>query len=224
MVIATKHVSLQIRPEHYPIVGENLLKSLQELLNLKPDDPVIKAWGEGYQVLADVLIKMEDNIYNEQKIKNKGWTGFKKFKIFKKVKESNVVTSYYLKPIDGSDVPDHIPGQFITVRVPTSDGSTAMRNYSLSNKRGENYYRISIKKEEDYMTLEGSVSNKFHREFNENDEIEVAPPCGDFHLKQYLDKPLVLLGGGIGVTPLISILLSSLEETPKREIVFVHGN
>lgn len=47
-LIAQKHASLMIKPEHYPIVGQNLLASIREVLGEGATDDVINAWGAAY--------------------------------------------------------------------------------------------------------------------------------------------------------------------------------
>lgn len=61
--IAQKHVSYAVKPEHYPIVGENLLASIREVLGETATEEVITAWTEAYAFLSDVLIGREKEIY-----------------------------------------------------------------------------------------------------------------------------------------------------------------
>lgn len=226
-LIAHKHASLQIKPEHYPIVGENLLASIKEVLGDGATDEVIDAWGKAYGFLADIMIGREKQIYEENANKDGGWEGFRNFKIERKEKESSVITSFYLKPEDGGKVPTYLAGQYITVRMPTADGSTTMRNYSLSDKPGQDYFRISVKRETgvEEDTPKGYVSNKLHDEFEVGDVVEVGPPCGEFFLNtnDKHERPLVLMAAGIGITPILSILKTALEAMPEREVIFIHG-
>jgi nitric oxide dioxygenase len=226
-LIAQKHASLLIKPEHYPIVGANLLASIKEVLGDGATDDVINAWAEAYGFLADILIGREKQIYDESANKDGGWEGFKKFKVARKEKESENITSFYLQPADGGKVPSFKPGQYITVRVATPEGSTTMRNYSLSDKPGQSHFRISVKREEGLKaaTPDGYVSNLLHRNVNVGDELEIVPPCGEFFLdvETQSSRPLVLLAGGIGITPVLSMLLAVLESGTKREIIFIHG-
>ncbi|MFD0986276.1 NO-inducible flavohemoprotein [Methyloligella solikamskensis] len=226
-LIAQKHVALQVKAEHYPIVGENLLASITEVLGDGATDEVIQAWGEAYGVLVDVLVDRESAIYDEIASEPGGWAGFKHFRIARKEVESDVITSFYLEPVDGKALPHFKPGQYVTVRVPTPDGSTTMRNYSLSDRPGQGHFRISVKREDSNSpdAPDGYVSTLLHRELEVGDEIEVAAPCGEFFLQPDLhpERPLVLLAGGVGITPLISILSDALQTTPDRPIVLVHG-
>lgn len=223
-LIAHKHASLQIKPEHYPIVGENLLASIKEVLGDAATDEIIAAWAEAYGFLADILQGREKQIYTSNAEKAGGWEGFRKLKVVGKVKESELITSFYLRNRDAADLPAYLPGQYITVRVPTTDGSTTMRNYSLSDKPGAGHFRISVKRETD-PAGDGFVSNLLHDSLSIGDEIEIAPPCGEFYLNpnDKHERPLILLAAGVGITPIMSILKTALEATPDRQIVLVHA-
>ena len=225
-LIAQKHVSLQVQPEHYPVVGENLLASISEVLELPEDDPILLAWGKAYTILADLFIGREKQIYTELVEKEHGWAGFKKLKVSEIVEESSEVRSYFLVSPEG-ELPSFDPGQYITLRLPFEDLGTTMRHYSLSSKPGDPYFRISVKKEDaqEGGVPHGYVSNYLANELKKGSYVEVAMPCGDFKLdvSTSSNRPLVFLAGGVGVTPLISMLHSALETFPKREICFIQG-
>jgi nitric oxide dioxygenase len=227
-LIAQKHVSLMIQPDHYPIVGANLLASIREVLGEGATDDVIDAWAEAYHFLAGILIGREAQLYNEQKTAPHSWQGFTNFRVLRREKESDVITSFYLAPADGGQLPDFKPGQYVTVRVPTPCGHTTMRNYSLSDKPGQDHFRISVKREVGAKadTPKGFVSNTLHDHVEAGSVIELGAPCGEFFLDTTVkpDRPLVLLAGGIGITPLMSILLSALAHTPEREIILFHAS
>jgi nitric oxide dioxygenase len=217
-LIVNKHASLQIKPEHYPIVGSNLLASIREVLGEGATDQVINAWAQAYELLAGILISREAEIYKNQSRVSHGWQGFKDFKVIKKENEIENIMSLYLTPSDNKKVPDFKAGQYITVRIPASSGSTTMRNYSLSDSPGREYYRISVKRD-------GYVSQFLHNHIQAGETIEVAPPCGNFFLDlQTAERsPLIFLAGGIGVTPLLSMLYNALEHFPSRKIIFLHA-
>ena len=226
-LIAQKHASLLIKPEHYPIVGQNLLASIREVLGAGATDEVINAWASAYGFLADILIGREKQIYHEHAATPGGWEGFKPFRVARKEVESDVITSFYLVPEDGVKLPAFKPGQYITLRVPGQGGDTTMRNYSLSDKPGQEWFRISVKREFGPAadTPEGFVSNLLHNTVIAGNFLEVAPPCGEFFLDMTEKhvRPLVLLAAGVGITPLLSILLSAIESTPSRQIILIHG-
>ena len=204
MQIAHKHRALGILPEQYPIVGENLLGAIKEVLGDAATDEIINAWAEAYGVIADVFISIEEDLYKEAEA-NGGWRLFKPFKVAKKVAESEEVTSFYFEPEDGTQLPDFKPGQYITVRVKVpGDEFTSVRHYTLSEALENNQYRISVKRE-DACEPNGVVSNYLHDQVNEGDTIELSAPAGLFTLEQN-SNPVLFVSGGIGVTPLNTML------------------
>lgn len=225
-LIAQKHVSLGIKPEHYPIVGENLLLTIQELLDLQPDDPVIQAWSEAYSHLAQVFIDREQGIYENQQQQH-GWTGFKPFRVIRKQPESDEITSFYLSPEDGHPLAPRHAGQYITLRLQLPDGRQMMRNYSLSDSADSPYYRISVKREGPARAEApaGVVSNYLHDQMTAEDVIDVAPPAGEFRLDwpQDQQRQIVLVAGGVGITPLLSMLYSILEKEPQRPVRLIQA-
>ena len=226
-LIAQKHASLQIKPEHYPIVGANLLASIREVLGEGATDEVIQAWGEAYGLLADILIGREKQIYDDNAALSGGWEGFRKFRVSRKEPESTVISSFYLEPLDQGGLPLFKPGQYLTVRIPTPEGQTTMRNYSISNTPGEPMFRISVKRErgETAKTPAGYVSNYLHETVAAGATLEIGPPCGEFciDLALHSERPLVLLAAGIGITPVLS-MLSTVLPNAKQEVILVYAS
>jgi nitric oxide dioxygenase len=244
-IIAQKHCALGVQPEHYPVVGSHLLGSIKEVLGDAATDGILNAWGEAYGLLADILIKREAEVYAEQQ-RVHGWSGFGRFIVHAKRRESANITSLYLVRADGKPVAPFKPGQYVTVRVPapaaTPDDpgapATTMRNYSLSSPAGTPVYRISVKRElcapgVATSAPDGHVSTYLHDEVEEGDVIEVAPPCGEFVLQEPATGgpaaaaagPLVLIAGGVGVTPVLSMLHAALgcPKCADRDIWFIQG-
>ena len=212
--IVNKHVSLNIKPEQYEIVGECLLKSIKAVLGDAATDAVIDAWGLAYWQLADLLIAAEEAAYTENEAKEGGWRDEREFKVTTKVAESELITSFYLTPTDGKPVSSFTPGQFIGL-VLNIDGEETRRQYSLSDAPNSEYLRISVKREDG-----GVVSNYLHNQVQAGDTLRVLAPAGDFILKDN-NKPVVLVTGGVGITPAIS-MLNSLVGT-SRPIHFIHA-
>lgn len=65
--IGERHCDLQVKEEHYPIVGSNLLIAIKEVLGDAATDEVIDAWGKAYNVIAQVFIDVEKEIYESRK-------------------------------------------------------------------------------------------------------------------------------------------------------------
>ena len=146
--IANKHVSLDIRPEHYAIVGKHLVASISEVLGNAATPELIDAWTTAYSELAAIFISAEADLYSGSVAKEGGWTGWRPFIVKKKQRESREITSFYLYPADGGKIASFIPGQYLTVRlfVPALNVFQP-RHYSISCACNEGYYRISVKKE-----------------------------------------------------------------------------
>lgn len=221
-LIAQKHVSLGIRPEHYPIVGENLLASIREVLGLAEDDPILDAWAVAYGALADLFIQREAAIYQEQR-ERAGWNGFKRFVVSRREAASDNIVSLYLKPADDAPLPAHRAGQYVTLRVVLPGGEAIMRNYSLSNEPGADCYRISVKREGGEGTPPGVCSHHLHERVRVGDRVEVSPPCGDFTLAAPGARPLVLIAGGVGITPILSMAHEALAAAPERTVWLIQG-
>lgn len=218
MQIAHKHRSLGILPEHYPIVGENLLQAIKEVLGDAATDDIINAWAEAYGVIADIFIQVEEELYQKAEV-NGGWRLFKPLKVAKKVAESELVTSVYFVTEDGSSLPAYQPGQYISVRVKMPNEEYLMnRQYTLSQANGEDGYRISVKRESDH-TPNGKVSNFIHDTLQVGDMVDVSVPAGVFVLEES-SAPITFISGGIGVTPLNS-MLQSLSNDAANEVNFI---
>ncbi|MGF6931850.1 nitric oxide dioxygenase [Paraburkholderia sp. UCT70] len=213
--IINKHVSLNVQPEHYPIVGKCLLRAIREVLGADvATDAVIEAWAAAYQQLADLLIGLEEKIYAESAAAPGGWRGTRLFRVARKVRESDEITSFYLRPDDGGELLAFQPGQYIGVRL-VIGGEEVRRNYSLSAMSDGREYRISVKREPN-----GTVSKYLHEQIKENDSLELFAPSGEFTL-QPGDKPLVLISGGVGITPTMAMLEAALKTN--RTVHFIHA-
>ncbi|WP_188456182.1 NO-inducible flavohemoprotein [Virgibacillus oceani] len=223
--IAHKHKSLNIKPEHYPIVGENLLLAMKDVLGDAANEDVIGAWEKAYGVIAGVFIDTEKEMYQEAIDTVGGWVDYRDFKVVDKVAESDVITSFYLEPVDDNPFPIYQPGQYITIKAEI-DGEphSHLRQYSLSCAPGEGIYRISVKREDALAdNPAGIVSNYLHSKVNKGGVVSISAPSGDFTLNQNDTRPLVLISGGVGLTPMMSMLESTIKQQPEREIYYIHA-
>lgn len=222
--IAHKHRSLGIKPEHYPIVGKHLLLAIKDVLGDAATEEIIDAWGKAYGVIADAFISVEAQMYEEATNQKGGWNGFRPFVVDNKVKESDVITSFYLKPKDGGELAAFLPGQYISIKLEIEgEEYTHNRQYSLSDAPGKDYYRISVKREAGTPNPDGMVSNYLHDSVNEGDILKVSAPAGDFVLNTEKNTPVVLLSGGVGLTPMLSMLKTVVEIQPERKVTFIHA-
>jgi nitric oxide dioxygenase len=135
-----------------------------------------------------------------------------------------VITSFFLEPLDGRPVADFEPGQYISVAVQVPMlGLQQIRQYSLSDAPNGRSYRISVKREggNDVMRA-GHVSTLLHDHIKEGGVIKVAPPFGNFYVDVNATTPVVLISGGVGLTPMVS-MLNRVMQSPGRDVVFIHG-
>jgi len=157
------------------------------------------------------------------------WEGLRQFRVDRKTPESDTITSFYLVPMDGGSISSYLPGQFLGFKL-NVPGQTepVRRTYTISEKPDAGtYYRLSIKREPapaDRPDLPPGVSsNYFHDDVVEGSVIDVRAPRGDFHLDTESRRPVVLLSGGVGLTPMISMLGHVCDEEAPRDVWFVHG-
>ncbi|HNO78389.1 MAG TPA: NO-inducible flavohemoprotein [Phycisphaerae bacterium] len=226
-LIAHKHCSLGIKAEHYPIVGKHLLDAIKDVLGDAATDEIIGAVAEAYGFLADIFIGREGKIYEEQRSMPGGWNGYRTFVVDRKVPENEVVTSFYLKPDDEEPLPPFKPGQYITVQFDHPNTPTSPRNYSLSDRTGEQHYRISVKREGRLVhdAPDGLISTHLHDEIEVGHRIKVGPPCGEFTMdpEESINKPIVFIAGGIGITPLLSMAKSKVHADPRASICLIQA-
>ncbi|HCZ0197572.1 globin domain-containing protein [Staphylococcus aureus] len=216
MPVAYKHCALQVYAEHYPIVGENLLKAIQDVTGLEEHDPVIQAWAKAYGVIADVFIQIEKEIYDQMM-----WIGFKPFKITNIKQESEDIKSFTVET-EEYDFSEFTPGQYITVDV-SSDKLPyrAKRHYSIVSGE-KNHLTFGVKR--DVTTEhEGEVSTILHDEIKEGDMINLAAPVGGFVLEN-TTEPQLFLGSGIGVTPLVAMYEAASAKGLDTQMVQVAEN
>lgn len=223
--IAHKHRSLGVKPEHYPIVGSTLLAAIKDVLGDAATEGIIRAWAEAYGVIADVFISVEAELYDQSERQQGGWAGFRAFRVQRRVEESDVITSFYLVPQDGGPIADFEPGQYVSVKVDIpGEPNTHIRQYSLSNAPGKPYYRISVKREDAlHGKPDGKVSVDLHQRLQEGDALCLSAPAGDFTLDRSDKRPVVFISGGVGLTPLVSMLNTLAETDPHRQVTFIHA-
>jgi ferredoxin-NADP reductase/ferredoxin len=152
---------------------------------------------------------------------------FKRMRVAAVQRESSTIKSFVLEAVDGALLPAFLPGQFVQVRVTGADGQGRMRHYSLSGDPAERArWRISVKHRlapPDRGELpDGCVSSHLHAVTNVGDTLDIAGPAGAFTLDEPGDRPVVLLSGGVGVTPMLS-MLHRLCTTSQRRVYFIHA-
>ena len=237
--IAHKHVSLQVTPAQYDIVGKYLIQAIGQVLGDAATPEIVDAWIAAYGALAQVFINVEGDMYKANAAHN--WVGWRKFTIARKVPESATITSFYLTPVDNLPLPAFLPGQYVSLQIPVPElGYLQSRQYSLSSAPSPDatFYRISVKKEEasssDAASVPGLISNKLHASFSVGDTVELSHPQGEFFINPAdstkAGVPAVLISAGVGATPLKAILDSLTTPTGgkppavERPVSWIHAS
>ena len=150
------------------------------------------------------------------------------FVVDRKEPESETITSFYLAPEDGAALPTFLPGQFLTFELSIpAQPKPVLRTYSLSDGPNADYYRVSIKREAapaDWPDLApGLSSNYFHDAVAVGATLRVGAPRGKFHLDADGERAVVLLSGGVGLTPMISMMNAITQSGARRPAWFIHG-
>ncbi len=156
------------------------------------------------------------------------WDGWRPFRLAGMVHEAEEIKSFTLTPCDERPLPPFEPGQYLTFRVqPPGQSKPVVRCYSLSDHPRKAYYRCTIQRagapagRSDLPPGQGS--SFFHDHAKVGDVVDVRAPQGTFFLDPLASGPIVLLGAGIGVTPLLSMLNATLQAGTEREIYVLFG-
>lgn len=174
------------------------------------------------------VINAQSNI---EDLRVAAWQGYRAFRVDSRVIEDTAqsVCSFYLVPEDGQALPSYLPGQFLTFRLdlPTKagGGEQIVRCYSLSDAPRPDKYRVSIKRvpaPNGSVVPPGRSSTYFHDQVGIGDLLQVRAPAGYFHI-DHSTAPAVLIGGGIGITPMLSMVNWCLTAQPEREVWLFYG-
>lgn len=172
--ITTKHVSLDIRPEQYAIVGENLLHSISEVLDVPMDAELIAAWKEAYFQLADILIGVEKQKYENLAAQNGGWAGWREFKITAientEAGKMFTVIAQDTQAIAQAKDGDHVS---VKVKVPAQDLEQPQQ-FTLIPSTSTQSYSFEVVAEENGTAF--SVANILLNHYNVGDVVKLSTP------------------------------------------------
>ena len=216
--IAQKHIGYAIHSEHYPYVASALLGAIEEVLGDGATPDILAAWGEAYWFLSELLQGRETEIRAEISSHEGGWQDWRRFVISDRRSESETITSFVLRPQDEGKVVPHRPGQYLTFRFDLTGLVGVKRNYSISCAPNADHYRITVKREP-----AGAASNYLHDHGKIGTVVECTPPAGDFFLPASPPRPVILLSGGVGLTPMVSMLETISDQHGDVPTWYVHG-
>lgn len=219
--IVHKHVSIGIKPSHYPIVGHYLLGAIAQTLGDAATPALLAAWDEAYTELADLFIAAEQTLYGRAGIMP---GQLRAMRVMQVERQSADVNSYTLQAIDALPAFSFKPGQYISVTVDFGDGRSQIRQYSLSDAPNAGSLRISVKREAaGDETPQGEVSNWLHQHVTAGSSLQISPPMGEFTPDTESADPIVLLSAGVGITPMIAALNRIAQVQPERRTIFAHA-
>ncbi|MGI9529043.1 MAG: 2Fe-2S iron-sulfur cluster-binding protein [Acidimicrobiia bacterium] len=123
-------------------------------------------------------------------------------------------------PPDERELFEHLPGQHLTLRA-TIDGDDVRRSYSICSPQGNDALQVGIK-----LLPGGVFSTWAHEGLAVGDVIASTPPSGDFTLDSTTgsEGPYVAIAAGSGITPVLSIIASTLHNDPTSRFTLVYGN
>jgi uncharacterized protein len=165
------------------------------------------------------------------------WSGWRDFRVTRRAFEDAAKSqcSFYLQPLDQAPLPPFKPGQYLTFSLPlgtdaSNGGGTArslVRCYSISDAPDPAGYRITIKRALPPPAQPGLPpgvsSSYFHDQVKEGDVLNVKAPSGRFYIDTDDTIPAVLVAGGIGITPMMSMLRWCLSHQPDRLVHLYYG-
>lgn len=157
------------------------------------------------------------------------WNGYRKFTVARKAEECEDTCSFYLTPHNGRPLPPFKPGQYLTFELhPPNAGKPLVRCYSLSDGAlSDDHYRVTIKRAlpptNEPGIPAGIASSYFIEHVKEGDILNVKAPGGRFFLDVEVDRPVVLISGGIGITPMLAMARYLTHIKDNREIYFFFG-
>ncbi|MGK0389842.1 MAG: ferredoxin-NADP reductase [Maribacter sp.] len=143
---------------------------------------------------------------------------YRNFRVDKIAQESATIKSFYLVKVNAESIEDYFPGQFITISI-SINGKELIRNYTISDAPEKGYFRLTIKREE-----QGIVSKYLHDNINKGDILNISKPTGKFHIDVAASNPVILISGGVGITPMLSMAEYIVTHQPNRSIHFLHSS
>ncbi len=148
----------------------------------------------------------------------RAWSGT--LKLAQVVRETPSIKTFRLVEPTGAWLPfDYLPGQFMNVEVQPASGKPLKRAYTIaSSPTRRAYAELTIKRE-----AQGKVSQHLHDALQVGDLLSVSAPYGAFTFTGLEDDGIVLIGGGVGITPLMSVLRYLTDRAWPGEIHFLYS-
>jgi len=211
--IAHKHASLGLRAEEYATVHEHLFGAIARDLGDAATPEVVAAWDEVYWLMADALIKLEQDLCARQANN----VPSAPFRVAVREPVGSDTVALTLEPADGTPMTPAVAGQYVTLQVRLADGIRQPRQFTLI-PGPEGARRIAVRLDE-----HGEVTPVLHRDLQVGDLLEVSNPYGDVVLGAG-EGPLVLVSAGIGVAPMLAFLDQLVRQESRRQVLVLHAD
>ena len=148
---------------------------------------------------------------------------FVELEVFRAEPESEIITSFYLRRVDGQKLEPWQPGQFLPIRVTIpGQAQPVLRTYTLSTMPNADCYRLSIRRGDG----NAFVSRFLHESGKPGFRLQAMKPRGKFLLDRS-ERPAVFISGGVGITPMVAMAGQIVEEGRQsgsyRRCYFIHG-
>ncbi|NPC56910.1 molybdopterin-dependent oxidoreductase [Caenimonas soli] len=227
-LIIAEHGWWQACPEigqpGYPTSGR-ASSNFNTLISAEDCDPISGSVAHR-SFLCD--IERDPNVSERQR----GWAGWRRFRVAALEPKAEGVLGIQFEAEDGRLLPDHLPGQHLQIRVNTSNGAeTLTRAYSLTGAaevEDRRAYTIAVRRQAgrtaDGSAFEGKVSGFLHHALKVGDLVELTKPSGSFVLPRDCAQPVVMIAGGIGITPFMSLLETLLQQRETPELMLYYAN
>ena len=218
--IAHKHVSLGITPAQYDIVHEHLFWAIVDVLGDAVTPQVAAAWDEVYWLMAYALINMERGLYSSRGVRPE--TVWRPWQVERKVRETDDVVTFVVKRVDDRLVKTSLPGQYVTVQMPTADGLHQPRQYSLTRADDGEHRQFCVKRVRSNGKPAGEVSNLLHDTVDVGDKVTLSLPFGDVVLDD--SRPAVFASAGIGISPMAGMLSHLATAGSRLDVTLLHAD
>lgn len=150
--------------------------------------------------------------------KPRPWTG--PLRVTRIIRETPTIRTFRLADPSADRLPfDFLPGQFLQIEVEPEPGKRARRSYTIASSPTQRaYVELTVKREE-----QGAVSRHLHDTLIVGDLVRASGPFGTFIFTGTTADSIVLIAGGVGITPMMSVLRYLTDTAWPGDIFFLYG-